>query len=140
MHSRARLRAINTYQSRRDAGLNNAFKQSLENVAAAKPFMPCTRTPNAIFHEFGAHGMSARVAASNSHCILPGDWRPREFANGALGAYGLSSAQTRKPDKVPGPKVWVSGTSAASRPRAMRTRPIRGVLLRGSNVCQRPPR
>ena len=53
---------------------------------------------------------------------------------------GTSSAQTRNPDKAPGPKVWVRGTSAASRPCAMRTRPIRGALLRGSNVRQRPPR
>src|ERR1039458_4619444 len=41
---------------------------------------------------------------------------------------GTSSAQTRNPDKVAGPKVWVRGTSAASRPCAMRTRPIRGAL------------
>jgi hypothetical protein len=40
---------------------------------------------------------------------------------------GTSSAQTRNPDKVPGPKVWVRGTSAASRPCAMRTRPIDAV-------------
>jgi hypothetical protein len=53
---------------------------------------------------------------------------------------GGSSAQTRKPDKVPGPKMCVRGTSAASRPCAMRTRPIRGALLRGSKVCHRPPR
>ncbi len=30
-------------------------------------------------------------------------------------------------------------TSAASRPRAISTRPIRGTLLRGSKVCQRAP-
>ena len=54
--------------------------------------------------------------------------------------FGASSAETLNPDKVPGPKMWVSGTSAASRPRAMRIRPIRGTLLRGSKVCHRPPR
>ncbi len=51
-----------------------------------------------------------------------------------------SSAQTRNPDKVAGPNVWVRGTSAASRPCAMRTRPIRGALLRGSKAYQRSPR
>ena len=31
-------------------------------------------------------------------------------------------------------------TSVASRPRPIRTRPVRGTLLRGSNVHQRSPR
>jgi hypothetical protein len=37
-----------------------------------------------------------------------------------------------------GPNVIAIATSAASRPRAISTRPMRGVLLRGSKVCQRP--
>jgi hypothetical protein len=53
---------------------------------------------------------------------------------------GTSSAQTRNSNKVPGPNVWVRGTSAASRPCAMRIRPIRGALLRGSKAYQRSPR
>jgi hypothetical protein len=52
----------------------------------------------------------------------------------------ISSVQTRKPDRTPGPKICVRGTSAASRPWAMRMRPLRTSLLRGSNACQRPPR
>lgn len=51
-----------------------------------------------------------------------------------------SSVQTRKPSSLFGPKVVTMATSAASRPRAISTRPMRGVLLRGSNVYQRPPR
>ena len=39
---------------------------------------------------------------------------------------------------VLGPNVWVMGTSAASRPWAIRTRPIRGTLLRASKVYHRP--
>jgi len=39
-----------------------------------------------------------------------------------------------------GPKVVDSATSHASRPRAMSTRPMRGTLLRASNVYQRSPR
>jgi hypothetical protein len=38
-----------------------------------------------------------------------------------------------------GPNVLESATSDASRPRAISTRPMRGVLLRASNVYQRSP-
>src|SRR5215207_5239803 len=51
-----------------------------------------------------------------------------------------SSVVTRKSTRVLGPKVRVSGTSAASRPRAIRILPIRGSLLLVSNMIQRPPR
>jgi hypothetical protein len=37
------------------------------------------------------------------------------------------------------PNVVLIATSAASRPLAIRIRPIRGMLWRASNVCQRPP-
>jgi hypothetical protein len=53
---------------------------------------------------------------------------------------GTSSVHTRKLDRLLGPNICVSGTSAASRPKATRMRPWRGVLLRGSKTCQRPPR
>ena len=48
----------------------------------------------------------------------------------------ISSVHTGKFRRVLGPKVVVIATSAASRPRAIRTRPMRGMLLRGSKVCQ----
>jgi len=51
-----------------------------------------------------------------------------------------SSVQTRKLSRVFGPNVVAMATSAASRPRAMSTRPIRGTLFRGLNVYQAPPR
>ena len=57
----------------------------------------------------------------------------------SLAAYTSSSVQTLKLTRMFGPKVWVIGTSAASRPWAIRTRPIRGMLLRASKVYQRPP-
>ena len=57
----------------------------------------------------------------------------------SLAAYTTSSVQTLKLKRVLGPKVWVIGTSAASRPWAIRTRPIRGMLLRASKVYQWPP-
>ena len=40
---------------------------------------------------------------------------------------------------VLGPNVVAIATSQASRPLAMRTRLMRGTLLRGSKMCQRPP-
>ena len=55
-------------------------------------------------------------------------------------AAGTSSVQTLKLASVLGPKVLLSATSAASRPRAISTRPMRGVLLRASKVYQRPSR
>ena len=57
----------------------------------------------------------------------------------SLAAYTSSSVQTLKLTRMFGPKVWVIGTSAASRPWAIRTRPIRGMLLRASKVYQWPP-
>ena len=52
---------------------------------------------------------------------------------------GFLSHDLVRPDakafKVLGPNVVVMATSAASRPRAISTRPMRGTLLRGSNVC-----
>src|SRR6187402_2000746 len=52
---------------------------------------------------------------------------------------GISSVQTLKDSSILGPKVVAIATSEASRPRAIRIRPMRGTLLRGSNICQRPP-
>ncbi len=52
----------------------------------------------------------------------------------------ISSVTTVKLSSLAGPKVQLIATSAASRPRAMSTRPIRGSLLRGSKVCHVPPR
>ena len=56
------------------------------------------------------------------------------------GALATSSVHTRKISRVFGPNVVASATSVASRPRAMSTRPMRGTLFRGSNVCHAPPR
>src|SRR4030095_10784719 len=50
-----------------------------------------------------------------------------------------SSVQTLKLSSVLGPKVVAIATSHASRPRAIRTRPTRGTLLRGSKVCHSAP-
>jgi hypothetical protein len=51
-----------------------------------------------------------------------------------------SSVNTLKPASFPGPNEVTIATSVASRPRAIKIRPMRGVLWRASNVYQRPPR
>ena len=55
-------------------------------------------------------------------------------------AYAISSVHTVNLVSVVLPKDVVSATSTASRPRPMRTRPMRGLLCRASSVCQPSPR
>ena len=50
-----------------------------------------------------------------------------------------SSVQILKLSSLFGPKVVTIATSAASRPRAISTRPILGMLFRGSNMYHPPP-
>src|SRR5580765_7498361 len=50
----------------------------------------------------------------------------------------ISSTHTLKPTSVLGPNALLMATSVASRPRAIRIRPMRGTLFRGSKVCQCP--
>lgn len=51
-----------------------------------------------------------------------------------------SSVLTSKWDNVAIPNAVVSATSVASRPVAIRIRPMRGVLCLASTVCQWPPK
>ena len=75
-----------------------------------------------------------RRAAAES----PASMRERYLAAAAVAA--TSSVTTLKPASVQGPNDVTMATSVASRPRAIRMRPIRGVLWRASKVYQRPPR
>jgi hypothetical protein len=54
--------------------------------------------------------------------------------------YGASSVKTWNDVSVHGPKLVTKATSVASRPRAIRILPMRGLLCRASNVYQRSPR
>jgi hypothetical protein len=69
-----------------------------------------------------------------------GLWLARARRIHVDGAVASSSVHTRKLSRVFGPNVVAIATSVASRPRAMSTRPMRGTLFRGSNVCHAPPR
>jgi hypothetical protein len=89
---------------------------------------------------------NVRSFAPDSHRFVrtcaPGSVVPKRSGaagQGPIGHSATSSVHTLKPTSVFGPNVWVIGTSQASRPWAIRMRPIRGSLLRGSKVCQRPP-
>src|SRR5450432_744603 len=69
---------------------------------------------------------------------------PRELDQSSLDNYcavgipaATSSVMTVKLVSQPLPNEVVIATSAASRPVAIKTRPIRGLLLRASNVHQR---
>src|ERR1017187_6001273 len=63
---------------------------------------------------------------------------PVPFASLVVGT--ASSAHTVIFARRGDPYVVTIATSSASRPRPISTRPIRGSLLRGSNVHQRPAR
>jgi hypothetical protein len=63
----------------------------------------------------------------------------RQFpAQGGRPSDPTASVQTRKPVMTCAPKVRVSGTSAASRPLAIRIRPMRREVLRGPDTHHRP--
>ena len=68
----------------------------------------------------------------NFHYIRALSIRPGSQIHPSL----TSSVHTLKLFSVLGPKVLLIGTSVASRPRAISTRPMRGVLFRASKVYQ----
>jgi hypothetical protein len=77
--------------------------------------------------EAGADGWAATLLPPANH----GFAGPADVA---------SSVITLKPASVHGPNEVTIATSVASRPRAIRMRPMRGLLWRASNVYQRSPR
>jgi len=76
-----------------------------------------------------AVGMLVRPAATAARPAAP---RPQLATT--------SSVTTLNPASRVSPKLVESATSVASRPRAMRMRPMRGLLWRASKVYQRPSR
>jgi ATP-dependent Clp protease ATP-binding subunit ClpB len=63
-----------------------------------------------------------------------------ELTGGGDRRQPISSVITSKRASSAVPKAVEIAASVASRPRAIRMRPIRGTLLRGSNMCHLPPR
>ncbi len=64
---------------------------------------------------------------------------PRRLSVGGAWLGHSWSQCTLKSVSTAAPNALLIATSAASRPYAIKTRPIRGALFRGSNVCQLPP-
>ena len=92
------------------------------------PSTPC-RSPGALrFTPMNGHRQTASAGPKSA-----------KLGNEIILRHAISSVQTLKLTSVFGPNVWVIGTSEASRPCAIRTRPILGALLRGSKVRQCPP-
>jgi hypothetical protein len=84
--------------------------------------------------------VSYSITSSSESRLSDIDPQPWDH-NGHVGAADVtSSVITLKPASVQGPNEVTIATSVASRPRAMRIRPIRGLLWRASNVYQRSPR
>ena len=86
---------------------------------------------HAMFPE--ADGLTVTIDGGVAHCQ-----KGHQSAVLRTSPSGISSVQTLKLSSVLGPNVVAIATSHASRPRAIRTRPMRRTLLRGSNICQRP--
>lgn len=72
--------------------------------------------------------------------VQPDGLRSRPGAARLQPVATTSSVTTLNPASRVMPKLVESATSVASRPRAMRMRPIRGLLWRASKVYQRPSR
>jgi uncharacterized protein (DUF1697 family) len=103
-------------------------------------------------HRRGRHmgrisGAAERVAPALGHLVEKArhrhvaqlEYRPPDSGK-AVRAPSTSSVMILKRVSVLGPKVWVIGTSAASRPKAIGIRPLRRALLRGSKTCHCPER
>jgi len=88
-------------------------------------------------HRLG--GVPVYVNAADAEWVMRDDPVVQQDPD-TVGQAVTSSVQTRNVSSVLGPNVVQIATSAASRPRAMRTRPMRGTWLRGSNVYQVDPR
>src|SRR5580698_10481194 len=84
--------------------------------------------------------ISAEVTAEAAAQKTARDSAREPAPAGGIYVATTSSVKTWKLASVLTPNVLLIGTSTASRPRPIRTRPIRGMLLRGSKVCQAPPR
>ena len=84
--------------------------------------------------------VAGRAAGAVEACLNIGMAATAVCHFAAAGSSVTSSVTTLKPASVQGPNEVTIATSVASRPRAIRMRPMRGVLWRASNVYQRPPR
>ena len=125
-----------------------------ESLAAHRQYEACDRAACRTRPRSGRRSASAaaprgRRARTPDDCISSArhsgmldqqDARAARVHTLAVAAEMISSVITLKLASVHGPNDVTIATSVASRPRAIRMRPMRGLLWRASNVYQRPPR
>ena len=112
------------------------------------PYRPhALREHWAVRHFWEADAAAAGRPRASRAPAIPGrriepHWRPREGLSAACGPHAAttSSVWTLKLASLVAPKLVERATSVASRPRAIRMRPMRGLLWRASKVYQLPPR
>src|SRR6266404_1894486 len=96
------------------------------------------RSNTVILQNLAKLSTPACVRESDARTIPSLSRMPTQYVMyGALQLALISSVHTLKLASVEGPKLVVSAQSAASLPLAIRMRPMRGILLRGSKVYQR---
>ncbi len=138
---------------RQHHGQRNRAGPSLDMVSRLSPRTVATaanRPPKPLISLGGGPGKTRTCDLRFSKPLLyPAELRDqaefRSFStNGcyraAAASVGTSSVTTLKLASVHGPNSVTMATSVASRPRAIRMRPMRGLLWRASKVYQRPPR
>src|SRR5215218_5944230 len=122
---RAPRRAVEVDQQARVSGEE---ERSVENAGKPHRDLGGAEIPGDVAIELGRRQAEPAVAR-------------REQARGLLErAHGSSRVVTLKPASVHAPKLVESATSVASRPRAIRMRPMRGMLCRASKRYHWPDR
>ena len=129
-------------------GFQKAFDtgQGLDKVKAATAFsdsLSVSETPTILLHDSVRNTVTIYLGVDGTKFADGKQQYPGVKALVAQPpwvARGTSSVSTINCSNLFAPNAVVIATSTASRPRVIRTRPMRGVLWRGSNICQRPPR
>lgn len=130
------LKAALWFVSPKDLGWREGYRRVPDDAVLHPSVVERFRRPAVL-----AHGdmLPYRPLPLRRHPEVAAFYPPGAADRGARYA-PTSSATTLKPASLAAPKLVESATSVASRPRAMSTRPIRGVLWRASKVYQRPSR
>jgi uncharacterized protein (DUF2235 family) len=130
------LQAALWFVSPKDLGWREGHRQIPDDAVLHPSVVERFRRPAVL-----AHGdmLPYRPLPLRRHPEVAGFY-PGRATNGGAGYATTSSVTTLNPASRAAPKLVDSATSVASRPRAMSTRPIRGLLWRASKVYQRPSR
>ena len=141
--------ADRTIQVNQQAGNRRLKKRCSNGAGKLHTEFQCTRVPAPMRSEQGflpdercckrRRYPVATMLASDDDVVARRALAGRYVTQTACPCASTSCVTTSKRLRVLRPNAMVIGTSQASRPRAMTTRPMRGVLWRASKVIQRPP-